>query len=481
MGKEKDKEKNKDKEQKKVKKVSKQEKQEKQEEKVKQVEIVEEDNEDELDKNQQNQEDEEDCEDNNQEINRNNKEEDYESEVEEDESQEKLKVKMLKNLKYDFASYEIKYIYETYLRNDGEINLSPSYQREFAWSNDKQDLFIDSIVNNYIIPPIILIKLNDKKEYRYECMDGQHRLTVLKHYIEGKPINTNDPHYIRYNKVENNKKMNIFYTKKKRLDNIKDTRYMTEDEKSAFNDKKIIIIKISNYDPKLTDLFSYIKNEMFLRLQKGEKVCGTDILRNCSHPLISSLKELNLINCKTYTEDDEENENGEDGQDNKNKHSFNKIQNIMVVKTKKTAQLLTEYLFFILRSLLVIKNKTLDIGNLTEIKIREDILQSKTDRYNLTDGNWRKLIDSLDLFIKDLTEEFKEEDNKLSQYFILILLYLYLTDKTKYNKIKSSLNKYSKFTDEFFRKHFTVKIDGKVSKNYTGKRLSTVVSQIVNI
>ena len=167
---------------------------------------------------------------------------------EEEVDQEKLKIKMLKNLKYDFASYEIKYIYETYLKNDGEINLSPEYQREFAWNNDKQDLFIDSIINNYIIPPIILIKLNDKKQYKYECMDGQHRLTVLKHYIEGKPINPQDPHYIRYTKLEDNKKINIFYSKKKRLENIKDSRYMTEDEKAIFNDKKIIIIKILNMD-----------------------------------------------------------------------------------------------------------------------------------------------------------------------------------------------------------------------------------------
>jgi hypothetical protein len=110
------------------------------------------------------------------------------------------KISMLKNLKYDFESYEIKYIYETYLKNQ-EVNLSPSYQREFSWSNDKQDLFIDSIINNYIIPPIILIKLNTKKGFKYECMDGQHRLTVLKHFIEGKPVNPTIPHYIKYTKT----------------------------------------------------------------------------------------------------------------------------------------------------------------------------------------------------------------------------------------------------------------------------------------
>ena len=41
------------------------------------------------------------------------------------------KLNMLKNLKYDFESYEIKYIYETYLKNQ-EVNLSPSYQREIG-------------------------------------------------------------------------------------------------------------------------------------------------------------------------------------------------------------------------------------------------------------------------------------------------------------------------------------------------------------
>ena len=405
------------------------------------------------------------------------KKEDEENEIhedtddEEDEDTEMMKVKMLKNLKYDFASYEIKYIYETYLKNEGEINLSPSYQREFAWSNDKQDLFIDSIINNYIIPPIILIKLNDKKEYRYECMDGQHRLTVLKHFIEGKSINPNDPHYIRYNKNENNKKMNIFYEKKKRLENIKDSRYMTEDEKSTFNDKKIIIIKISNYDPRLTELFSYIKNEMFLRLQKGEKVCGTDILRNCSHSVITNLKKLNLINYKTYLQDEDENGN-----------YYYKIKDLITVKTKKPAQLLTEYLFFILRGLLIIKNKSIDIGNLSEVKMREDILQTKTDRFNLKENEtWDEYMNTFNSFIKEVSDEFEENDKQQSQYLLLILLYYYITDKTTFTKILTNINNYSKFNDEYFKKHFTVSLDGKPTKVYTGKRLLLVLNTINTI
>ena len=118
-------------------------------------------------------------------------------------------------------------------------------------------------------------------------MDGQHRLTVLKHFIEGKPINPDDQYYIRFNMIDDDKKLAVFYEKKKRLEKIKNKRYMTDKEKNVFNDKKIIIIKITNYDPKLGDLFGSIKNEMFLRLLKGEKASSTDIIRNCDHPLIN--------------------------------------------------------------------------------------------------------------------------------------------------------------------------------------------------
>jgi len=74
-------------------------------------------------------------------------EKEEESETEENYDSNDAKMKMLKNLKYDYASYEIKYIYETYLKNSDEINLNTSYQREFAWNNDKQDLFIERACN----------------------------------------------------------------------------------------------------------------------------------------------------------------------------------------------------------------------------------------------------------------------------------------------------------------------------------------------
>lgn len=413
------------------------------------------------------------------------KEDESEEETDEsddEENEEKLKIKLLKNLKYDFESYEIKYIYETYLK-DETVNLTPPYQREFAWDAKKQDLFIDSIMNNFIIPPIILIKLNDKKGYRYECMDGQHRLTVLKNFIEGRAINPDDCHYIRFNKTEDDKKVSVYYEKKKRLEKLKDNRYMTEKEKNVFNEKKIIVIKITNYDSKLIDLFGTIKNEMFLRLQKGEKASGTDVMRNCDNPLIIEMKKLGLISYKTYDEesdeeDDKEDDKEEDYNNGENKEAvkIRKLKDIMLFKTKKRSHRLTQLLIFNLKAILVIKCQSLDIGNLTDAKIRDDILNNKTPRFILKTGQkWSQYLKTLDDFIKIIYESSSESELKFNQYLLLTLLFLFVTSKDKFNEKLKLLEKYvDKFDDKYFTNLFTLKVDGKIKKCFEGKKLEAL-------
>ena len=126
--------------------------------------------------------------------------------------------KLLKNLKYDYEQFEIRDFYDLYLQKKNKINFKPVYQRSFSWNKDKQNLFIDSIIHNYIIPPIILIKL-ENEEYEYECIDGQHRLCVIKHFIESTPIDLDRPHFIRYKKIDKdrNKNHNVLYDEKERI------------------------------------------------------------------------------------------------------------------------------------------------------------------------------------------------------------------------------------------------------------------------
>ena len=384
-----------------------------------------------------------------------NESSDEEIELDSDES----KLKMLKNLKYDFASYEIKYIYETYLKNPDELDLSPSYQREFAWCNDKQDLFIDSVVNNYIIPPIILIKLNNKKGYRYECMDGQHRLTVLKHYIEGKPINIHSPHNIRYLRKEEDKPIDVYYSQTDQLDKSpKNHRYMTDDELTAFNDKKLIVIKISNFDKKMDDVFDKIKNEMFLRLQKGERVSTTDMIRNHDNPVINTLREYNLLKYKTYETHD----------------TFKKIGNVLDVKAKKSAQRLTNYIYFVLRSLIILKENKLDVGIISDNILRDELLNKKeSDKFNFEKD---KCVEYMDKFKKFITRVYKmKEQNelpKMNEFFLICLLKIYLDEKDNLNLALENYDKIKEVNNQqYYNKIFNKTINGKIVKLINGKYL----------
>ena len=401
---------------------------------------------------------------------------DEEFELDSDEA----KLKMLKNLKYDFASYEIKYIYETYLKNSDEIDLNPSYQREFSWTDDKQDLFIDSVVNNYIIPPIILIKLNSKKntsshekyKFKYECMDGQHRLTVLKHFIEGTPINPKAPHYIKFTKKENDIINDVYYEKNETLEKITKThRYMNDDELNAFNDKKLIVIKISNFDKNMDDVFDKIKNEMFLRLQKGERVSGTDMLRNHDSKFINVLRQQNLLKLKTFKIHD----------------SYKKLNDIMENKAKKNNPQLNNLIYFIIRSILIINENKLDIGLLNENILRDEMLNKKgktvSTRFEISETNIIGALDKIKKFITRIYK-MKEQNNlpQLNEYFMLVLLKIYLEEKDNLNMCLEKYEYVSTFNDEkYYDKLFTKNINNKKMKIIQGKYLEKSVDDVKEI
>jgi len=395
----------------------------------------------------------------------NNSVSESESEVELDADEAKLK--MLKNLKYDFASYEIKYIYETYLKNELELDLSPSYQREFTWSNEKQDLFIDSVVNNYIIPPIILIKLNGKKGCRYECMDGQHRLTVLKHYIEGTPINKDSPHYIRYVKKENDKNINVYYKENDKETSKENNRVMNVDELSAFNDKKLIVIKISNFDKNMDDVFDKVKNEMFLRLQKGERVNCTDMIRNHDNPLINTLRNYNLLKHKTY----ETNE------------KYKILPEILQCNTRKVHLKIKNYIYFLIRSMIIIKEDKLDVGNISDGIINDDFLKKNSNRFNFDEEKCEEYVEKFKKFISRVYKmRVQEELPKFNEYFLLILLKIYLKEKDKLNEALEIYDKIKEYnSDEYYKKLFNKNINGKTIKFVSGKYLEKPYDKIIEI
>lgn len=83
------------------------------------------------------------------------------------------------------------------------LDFNLPYQRnDDAWSKKNKNKFIDSILNNYLIPPIII---NKNENSLWEVLDGKQRLTTIWKFYNGDfdYIDENGKTY-KYNEVENN-------------------------------------------------------------------------------------------------------------------------------------------------------------------------------------------------------------------------------------------------------------------------------------
>lgn len=76
-------------------------------------------------------------------------------------------------------------LYDMY--SDGELVISPDYQRLFRWEEEKQSRFIESLILEMPVPPIFVIEVDDGV---YELIDGLQRVSSYLHFrgerIEGK-------------------------------------------------------------------------------------------------------------------------------------------------------------------------------------------------------------------------------------------------------------------------------------------------------
>src|SRR5437879_352943 len=64
----------------------------------------------------------------------------------------------------------------------------PEYQRDSSeWNIPKRSLFIESLINNMTIPPLIVYPEDDPKtgRERRQVVDGQQRLTTIRDFLHG--------------------------------------------------------------------------------------------------------------------------------------------------------------------------------------------------------------------------------------------------------------------------------------------------------
>ncbi len=65
--------------------------------------------------------------------------------------------------------------------NEGLLDLQPDFQRGEVWGLGKQQRLIDTILRNWHIHPIHVIKHNDS--YVQEVLDGKQRLTAIRDFM----------------------------------------------------------------------------------------------------------------------------------------------------------------------------------------------------------------------------------------------------------------------------------------------------------
>ena len=73
------------------------------------------------------------------------------------------------------------------LASEGDLNLSPSYQRADVWPMGDAQLLIESVLRGIPLPSVILLRRNEADGDHFEIIDGKQRLTAILRFIGAHP------------------------------------------------------------------------------------------------------------------------------------------------------------------------------------------------------------------------------------------------------------------------------------------------------
>lgn len=92
---------------------------------------------------------------------------------------------MVSNLEQELSirGENVQRIFDYYINN--KLLINRKYQRKLVWAIEEKQAFIDSILNGYPVPLILLAEVNFEELSRYEIIDGMQRLNAIMSFIEG--------------------------------------------------------------------------------------------------------------------------------------------------------------------------------------------------------------------------------------------------------------------------------------------------------
>lgn len=151
----------------------------------------------------------------------------------------------------------------------GNIDLEPSFQRRSAWREQKESLFIESLILGIPIPQLILADSKIKRG-SYIVIDGKQRLLTIRKFVSSGEHGAFEP--LRLSGLEKRKDLNgITYT-----DLLDNTDF--EEDLAAFQNSNIRTIVIRNWK---RDTYLY---EVFLRINTGSVKLAPQELRQALFP-----------------------------------------------------------------------------------------------------------------------------------------------------------------------------------------------------
>lgn len=148
------------------------------------------------------------------------------------------------------------------------LDLNPEYQRDVVWQPERMTGLINSLMENFYIPPVIFniheIQVEDGIRWQRVCVDGKQRISSVQAFMQGRI-----PCHDRYG----NK---WYYSGKtgKSGNPIKGRRVLPEHMKKIFRQKEFVCYEFKNLSPKQEeDLFG--KVQMGVSLTPAEKMRAT--------------------------------------------------------------------------------------------------------------------------------------------------------------------------------------------------------------
>jgi hypothetical protein len=151
----------------------------------------------------------------------------------------------------------------------GSIDLNPSFQRRSAWTQQRQSLFIESLILGLPIPQLILAEAKEKKG-SFVVIDGKQRLLAIRRF--GALTASDDFEPLKLKGLGELSRLND-----KTYEDLRNDKGLADDL-SAFENASIRTIVIRNWQ---NEAYLY---EVFLRINTGSVQLSPQELRQALHP-----------------------------------------------------------------------------------------------------------------------------------------------------------------------------------------------------